>query len=158
HRDGTLTDNDLQRALAMLSLVEVTGSATVPLTVALQPTPTYGIMLDGQRVTDLSLGQRNALQHTRGGTTAADNTIGHILADGTFNGSLEDLVKLVGAVQDRLYQAWEGKQLDDTDESRLARRILDDDKESKEVSRILRTPVSGLKGVSGAQCRALREL
>jgi hypothetical protein len=154
HDGGGVPDQTLQQALATLRMIEVTGSATVPLTVATQPTPTFGMVLDGVRTTELNQAQRAAVERFRTGRKPDEAALGYILADGKFNGTTADLAKLLDAVEQKMLQQWNGQQLDDSDASRLARMAQDDEQQQKQLEATFGTP---LDGVSGAQCRELRE-
>jgi hypothetical protein len=153
HDAGGVTDQTLQQAMATLRMIEVTGSATVPLTVATRQTPAFGLVLDGVRVTELDQTQRTAVERLRNGQKPDEAALGYILTDGTFNGTTADLAALLDEVEQKVLQQWTGQQLDDSKASQLARLAKDDEQEQKQLAAAFGAP---LDGVSGPQCRELR--
>jgi hypothetical protein len=173
HHAGGAADLDVRRALATMQLIEITGSPTVPLEDALRPRPvlsltepTFGLVLDGQRITSFNLSQMTLLLRARGqNPIATPDSLGYVMADGTFDGTTDELVALLDAIDLRLNPNVQGSTLaqhmsmdDNPLATRLALMAEQDRAEQDLIAELFRAAglKTTMKGISAPQCRALR--
>lgn len=159
---GDATDAALQRAMSTLRLIETTGRPTVPLDEALRPKPTstltpksFGLVLDGQKVTGFSFGQMQDLNTARGRgpNFPAGAALGYVLADGTFDGTTQQLVALL----DDTEKALMGVPVANDKAVQLAKMSAEDRAAQDELRWFFADAgiTATMRGGSAPQCRAL---